>query len=175
LGKIHFYFATSLDGYIADPRGGVGFLDEFHDEESTIETFIRDIGTLVMGRGTYRFLEEYGSWPYGTRFRTIVLTHHQIEKPLCALETRVVDDVSAFASELRRYTDGDVWIIGGGVVMGAFLAAGQVDRVEMSIVPVAIGRGIPTYSQPTETLQRFNLVEIGRTPKGVVRLVYQHL
>ena len=61
MGKIRFFFAASLDGYIADPEGGVEFLDAIEDNEDDAsegdddgyETFFSDIGTLVMGRGTY--------------------------------------------------------------------------------------------------------------------------
>lgn len=60
--KIRFFFATSLDGYIADPAGGVGFLDEFDDgdepdeEHDSYERMISAVDTLVMGRETYRFV-----------------------------------------------------------------------------------------------------------------------
>ncbi|HZV77942.1 MAG TPA: hypothetical protein VFF63_09320, partial [Candidatus Babeliales bacterium] len=123
MGKIRLYFAASLDGYIADPEGGVGFLEAFQDEDSGYDAFFSDIGTLVMGRGTYKFVEDYGSWPY-RQMRTIVLTHRAIVHRLCELQTRAVDDFASFARELREFSDGDAWIVGGGKVMGAFLAAG---------------------------------------------------
>jgi len=172
MGKIRFYFAASLDGYIADPNGGVGFLDEFHDEERGLDRFFSTITTLVMGRGTYKFVEDYGSWPYGSDYRTIVLTHRPIERPLCDLETRIVEDISAFANELRALS-GDTWILGGGKVMGAFLAAGEVDSIEMSLVPVAIGAGIPMYAGSTTISQHFDLRNVVQRPSGAVQLTYE--
>jgi dihydrofolate reductase len=172
MGKIRFFFAASLDGFIADPQGGVGYLDAFHDEDRGYGDFFEEIGTLVMGRGTYKFVEDYGSWPYGGQYRTIVLTHHPIPRPLCDLQVRAVDDVAAFARELRAFSDGDTWIVGGGKVMGAFLAAGEVDRIEMSIVPVAIGTGIPMYAGAKTIAERFSLRNVEQFPSGVVRLAY---
>jgi dihydrofolate reductase len=172
VGKIRFYFAASLDGYIADLHGGVGFLDAFHDEETDYDRFIANIRTLVMGRDTYAFVEDYGSWPYGDTFRTIVLTHRPIEHPLCNLETRVVEDYSAFARELRALPDGDTWILGGGKVMGAFLAAGEADVIQMSVVPVAIGCGIPMYAGSENISRRFDLTDLTRRPSGAVQLTY---
>lgn len=172
--KIRFYFAASLDGFIADPDGGVGFLDAFHDEDHGWNEFITDIGTLVMGRGTYKFVEDYGSWPHEHK-RTFVLTHRPIEKPLTDLETRVVDDTALFARELRTEAKGDIWIVGGGVVMGAFLAAGEVDQIEMSLVPVAIGVGIPMYKGIKLISERFRLTKHTRYPSGVVQMTYERI
>ena len=176
MGKIRFYFAASLDGFIADPDGGVGFLDVVEDEDGHggYDAFFSQIGTLVMGRGTYTFVEDYGSWPY-RQMRTIVLTHRPIELPLCTLETRVVDDIASFASELRAFSDGDTWIVGGGKVMGAFLGAGEVDSIAMSIVPVAIGNGIPMYVGHHTISQRFALTQLTQSPGGVARFEYERL
>ncbi len=171
MGEIRLFFATSLDGYIADPQGGVTFLDPFHGDSSSYEEFFTGIGTLVMGRRTYQFAEDYGSWPY-RKLRVIVLTHRSIEHPITELETRVVEDFSAFARELRQ-SDDDVWILGGADVMGAFLSAGEVDTIEMSIVPVVIGNGVPMYIGRGGVTQRFKLVKCAQRPDGVVRLIYQ--
>lgn len=171
MGKIRLYFAASMDGFIADPDGGVGFLDPFHDEDHGFERFFADIDTLVMGRGTYAFVEDYGSWPY-RHMRTFVLTHRPIENPLTTLETRVVDDIAAFAGELRDL-ERDVWIIGGGDVMGAFLHAGEIDKIEMSVIPVAIGAGIPMYKPGPRVLYRMQLAGHALYPGGVARLVYE--
>lgn len=172
MGKIRFYFAASLDGYIADPHGGVGFLDPFHGEDHGYESFFSAIGTLVMGRDTYKFVEDYGSWPY-RKTRTIVLTHRAIEHPVCELEARSVDDIASFSQELQAFADGDTWILGGGKVMGAFLAAGEVDSIEMTIVPVAIGSGIPMYAGNATIARRFTLVQVRQYPSGAVRIVYE--
>jgi dihydrofolate reductase len=173
MGRIRFFFAASLDGFIADPDGGVGFLEPFHGEDHGIEEFLASIGILVIGRRTYKFVEDYGSWPHGEEMRTIIVTHRPIEKPLTKLETRAVDDFAAFARELRSSSDADTWILGGGEIMGAFLAVGEVDTIEASVVPVAIGTGIPMYKGQRSIMERFRLVEHSRYPSGIVRLVYE--
>lgn len=173
MGKIRFFFAASLDGYIADPDGGVDYLDAFGGEDRGYNQFFSEIGTLVMGRGTYKFVEDFGTWPYDDQYRTIVLTHRLIPQPLCELETREVDDFVAFARELRAFSDGDAWIVGGGKVMGAFLAAGEVDTIEMSIVPIAIGTGIPMYTSKETIVERFSLRNVQQFPSGIVRLTYE--
>ena len=49
---IRLYVAASLDGFIADADGGVGWLDPFNSPDTTAsyESFIAQIGTIVMGR-----------------------------------------------------------------------------------------------------------------------------
>lgn len=172
--KIRFYFAASLDGFIADPNGGVGFLDAFHDEDHGFDDFMSSIDILVMGRETYKFVEDYGSWPYG-KMRTIVLTHKAIENPLAELETRVVHDTTLFARELRSTAKGDIWIVGGGEVMGAFLGDGEVDQIEMSVIPVAIGVGIPMYKGIKSISERFRLVKHTRYPSGIAQMAYERV
>jgi dihydrofolate reductase len=57
---------------------------------------------------------------------------------MTALETRVVDDFSAFGRELRAASDRDTWIVGGGEIMAAFLAAGEVDLVRLTYERAAV-------------------------------------
>lgn len=179
---IQLFFAVSLDGYIADPNGGVDFLDEVPDEvevadsnaepdEDDYDSFIAQIDTIVMGRETYAFLEGHGSWPYGNR-KTFIVTHRVIPNPLCTLETREVSDYAVFANELRQTTTNSIWIVGGGQVMRGFLNAGEVDRVHVSIMPVTIGSGIPMFANDGMSLRHFTLESVSQQSNGVVNLRY---
>jgi dihydrofolate reductase len=47
------YLAVSLDGYIADRKGGVGWLDPYFTPQIDFQAFWRTIGAMVMGRATY--------------------------------------------------------------------------------------------------------------------------
>lgn len=63
------YLAVSLDGYIADADGGVGWLGAFADEQEDrgYEAFVQSVDTVVMGGRTYRQVAEElspGAWPY---------------------------------------------------------------------------------------------------------------
>ena len=67
--KITYYVATSLDGFIAKEDGDVSWLDDMNiDVKHTgLEDFFAGIDGLVMGRNTYDFVFDYGSWPYHRR------------------------------------------------------------------------------------------------------------
>ena len=69
MGKIVLYLAMSVDGYIADEQGGVGWLGAFADEQEDrgYEAFVQSVDTVVMGGRTYRQVAEElspGAWPY---------------------------------------------------------------------------------------------------------------
>jgi hypothetical protein len=69
--KIKLYIATSLDGFIAEPDGGVDWL--FTDDDYGYTAFFGSVEALVMGRHTYEQVLGFGEWPYEDR-PTYVLT-----------------------------------------------------------------------------------------------------
>ena len=62
--RFRVYIAVSLDGYIATPDGGVGWLEPFFDEDYGYDSFVREISCAVMGRVTYEQVRAFGEWPY---------------------------------------------------------------------------------------------------------------
>ena len=67
--KAAAYLAVSLDGFIADKDGSVGWLDDFADaqEDGGYEAFVQTVDTVVMGGRTYRQVTQElspGAWPY---------------------------------------------------------------------------------------------------------------
>ena len=59
------YIAQSLDGYIADADGGVGWLEAAGGgEDYGYDAFFRGVGALAMGAATYEQLLSWGVWPY---------------------------------------------------------------------------------------------------------------
>jgi len=59
------------------------------------------------------------------------------------------DDAVRVVSELRAKPGKDIALFGGGELFRSLLAAGLVDRVEMAVVPVLLGGGIPLLPPPT--------------------------
>ena len=92
--------------------------------------------------------------------------------------TVVADDAADTVARLRAEAgDGDIWLYGGGRLFGGLLAAGQVDRVEVTIVPVLLGGGVPLLtparSTPTEAgCAALALRDTHRYPSGMVTLTY---
>jgi len=162
------YLAVSLDGFIAEADGTVHFLDEFGSDEFGYDDFIGGIGATVMGSATYEQVVGFG-WPYGD-MPTLVLTSRRIDVPNGANVTfsseRTGDAMRAFCATATKR----VWVIGGGKVVTAALQAGAVDTLELYVMPVVLGRGVPLFTEPCEG--PLTLVESKSFTNGVVKLVY---
>ena len=72
----------SLDGYIADSKGGVGWLNGQGNDDENIDTyseFAKTIDTILMGWNTYHQIVTELSpeeWVYN-EFTTYVITHNE--------------------------------------------------------------------------------------------------
>jgi dihydrofolate reductase len=101
---------------------------------------------------------------------TLVLTSRQIDVPNGANVTfsseRTGDAMSVFCATVTKR----VWVIGGGKVVTAALQAGAVDTLELYVMPVVLGRGVPLFTEPCEG--PLTLIESKAYSNGVVKLVY---
>ncbi|MCL1598101.1 MAG: dihydrofolate reductase, partial [Actinomycetia bacterium] len=109
------YVAVSLDGYIADEDGSVGFLDDFGSSEYGFDAFFAGIGGLVMGSRTYEQILGWG-WPYGET-RGLILTSRHLPIPdgahIAFASTSTGDAIRDYAGDI----DARLWIVGGGEVI----------------------------------------------------------
>ena len=80
--KISLFIAMSLDGYIADSKGGVDWLKGQSSDDEDIDTyseFVKNIDTILMGWNTYHQVVTELSptvWIYND-FTTYVITHNE--------------------------------------------------------------------------------------------------
>jgi dihydrofolate reductase len=162
------YLAVSLDGFIAEADGTVSFLDDFGSDEFGYDDFFAGVGAAVMGSATYEQVVGFG-WPYGD-MPTLVLTSRNIDVPEGANITfsseRTGDAMGVFCATVTKR----VWVIGGGKVVTAALQAGAVDTLELYVMPVVLGKGVPLFTEPCEG--PLELVESMAFSNGVVKLVY---
>jgi dihydrofolate reductase len=144
-----YFVGSSLDGYIAQDNGGLDWLERFNDVEGLGESyraFESGVGCVVMGGETYEWIRAHqpGAWPYTVP--CWVFTHHELGTDDGADVVLVRGEVGTFADELRRDAgEKDVYVVGGGSLAGEFLAAGLIDRIVLTIVPVALGGGVPLF------------------------------
>lgn len=100
--KITYSAAASLDGFIAREDGDVSWLDEMDigTNDTGLEEFFGTIDGLVMGRKTYDFVFNYGSWPYEDK-PTWVCTHSDLE-PLEGANLIIADAISTTSCAGQR-------------------------------------------------------------------------
>jgi dihydrofolate reductase len=172
----HFraHLAVSLDGYIADASGGVGWLDPYFSPEVDFMGFIRTIGATVLGRTTWDWAVAQGHSGQ-MEGRTIVQTHRPLGTAPPGVEA-FAGDARDLAADLRRELRGsgkDVWLMGGGESLAGFDEHGLVDRWELGLIPVLLGEGVPLFPRRARPVTPLRLVDSRALANGVVRVVYE--
>lgn len=172
MARILGYIAVSLDGYIATGEDSLDWLFKYEGIDlgpHDYAVFLKRIGTVVMGRGTYDFIAgDPSPWAYGDQ-RVRVVTSRPIENPKGPLERR--QDIDALIAELRALDDGDVWMLGGGQLQMAFLERGAIDEIEIYVFPELLGGGKPLF--PATGLRTSpRLISAQAFDRGCVRLHY---
>jgi len=143
------FIATSLDGYIAREDGSLDWLASLPDtgEDHGYEALMKAVDGLVMGRHTYETVRGFGGdWPYGKPVVVMSRTLGPDDVP-GDLKGRVEmtgKEPAAIASELEERGWRAAYVDGGAVIRG-FLAAGLVERLTLTRVPVILGKGIPLF------------------------------
>ena len=138
----HFHAAVSLDMRIARPDGSVGWLADYPPDAEDFAAFLAEVDLIVMGRSTYEAVLSYGAgaWPYPGK-ETIVLTSRALDD--APAEVSVRSDLAATVAEIESRGLGRVWIEGGGRLLAGVRALGRLDVMELAVLPVVLGAGVP--------------------------------
>jgi dihydrofolate reductase len=168
--KIRYYVAATIDGFIADGEGRLDWLKPFTAVDYGFLQFMTEVKLLVMGRRTYDQLAELESWPHPNH-RTVVMTSRPLPSPPPGVEARS-GGVFEMARKLRAEAEGDIWLVGGGRIAGEFLARDLIDWLELHVVPLCLGTGVPIFGGESR-LDAFTLVSSRVFPNGVLRAVYK--
>ncbi len=163
---VTYFVAASLDGFIAGPGGRLDWL--FTDDDYGFAPFFSRVDALVMGRGTYDPVVGFGAWPYGET-PSYVLTHRPLDtdRPVEVVQ----GDVGAFCDRMVSQGVRRLWVVGGGEVAAAFLAAGRLDEVVVSLHPVVLGGGTRLFGEAAPVTQ-MRLEETRAFPSGLIQLRY---
>ncbi|MFO0890156.1 MAG: dihydrofolate reductase family protein [Isosphaeraceae bacterium] len=143
--RLCFNAAVSLDGYIAGPGGEYDWIimDPAIDFQALYERF----DCLLMGRHTYKMSagQTTGGTMFGKRIVVISGTMKASDHP--GLEI-IRENVAARVGALKAEPGRDIWLFGGGVLFSSLLGSGLVDTVELAVIPVLLGDGIPMLPPP---------------------------
>jgi len=167
----HCHAAVSLDAKLARPDGGVDWLTEYPPDDALgFPSFLASVDAILMGRGTYDAVRHLGDWPHPDK-PTIVLTNRPLRDAPAKVETRR-GDLSAVVGEMERAGYRRVWIEGGGIVVRDMLALGKLDILELAVIPIILGDGVPLFPHGIgETKLRLEAAK--PWIKGAVHLVYR--
>ena len=159
--RVIYNTATTLDGYLADDADSLSWLFAVPGADAAEDDFggfLATIGALVMGSTTYEWLLRHedmlknpDKWPYGERL-AVILTSRDLS-PIPDARLRFHSGaVAEIWPELREAAgEKDVWIVGGGDLVGQFADAGLLDEVRVSVAPVTLGSGRPLLPRRLES------------------------
>jgi dihydrofolate reductase len=164
-----YYTATSLGGFIADPDHSLGWLftrEQDRDGLLNYAEFISGVGAVAMGATTYEWILDHEfrdkdpagwKWPYE---QPSWVFSHRTPTPVPGADIRFVSgDVAPVHAEMAAAAGGrNVWIAGGGDLVGQFADAGLLDEVIVYVAPVTLGAGAPLLAGRVE----LRLEETGR-------------
>lgn len=137
--RVRYVVAASLDGYIAGPDHDFDWIP--HDPTVDFEALFRPFDTVLCGRRSYEVVRSMGHSPGLPGMRALVFS--RTLRPEEHADVEIHRDPLPVVRELRRGSGKDIWLFGGGTLFRMLAAGGLVDTVEVSIVPILLGRGIP--------------------------------
>jgi len=150
--KTQYYTAASINGYLADEHNSLDWLFQFGEIESmknSYPQFIKNVGAIAMGSTTYEWVVEHENllefpkkWPYN--IPTWVFSSRDLPVIDGANIHFVQGDVAPIHAEMARAAGGrNVWLAGGGDLVGQFHDHGLLDEIILSVVPVMLSSGAP--------------------------------
>jgi dihydrofolate reductase len=168
---VRYNVAASLDGFIADRDGGYDWIPP--DPTVDFGALFAGVDTVLLGRRSYELIlrepNAASAWPTGARVYVFSRTLNPAEHPSVSV---VRDDAAATVAALRAEPGtGEIWLYGGGALFGSLLAAGQVDSVEVTVVPVLLGDGVPLVPAGVSRA-RLALTRSHVYPSGMVAVHY---
>jgi dihydrofolate reductase len=136
----------SLDGYIAGPNGEYDWI--LMDSEIDFSAQMARFDTFLIGRKTFEAMRRMGGGNQATPGITNVLFSRTLKPADCPKSMTLSNDAEAFVTNLRETPGKDIAIFGGGDLFRSLLAAGLVDEVGFSVIPVLLGGGVPLLPSP---------------------------
>jgi dihydrofolate reductase len=136
---VRYSVVMSLDGYIAGPNGEADWITM--DPEVDFNAIFSQFDTMLVGRRTFDAMAAAGraSMP-GMKIIVFSRTLKQQDYPEVAI---VMDGHREALAALKAAPGKDIWLFGGGSLFRSLAADGLVDTIEVGIIPILLGGGVP--------------------------------
>ena len=160
--KASAYYAASLDGYIARSDGSIDWLNEANaivpeGEDCGFQAFMDSVDTLVMGRKTFEQVLTFGQWPYGN-ISVVVMSSNPVSIPSTVpnVVTHSSETPQALCDRLSGAGVEHIYVDGGATIRG-FIAAGLLNEITVTTIPVVLGGGISPFGALQKDLKLVQL------------------
>ena len=167
--RVRFGAAMSLDGYIAGPNGEYDWIVQ--DPERDFAAWMAEFDTFLIGRKTFDAMvaAKQDKPPTGIEYVVFSRTLRAEDYP----RVRMDREAEPVVRDLRVKPGKDIAVFGGGELFRSLLGAGLVDRIEVSLIPMLLGEGIPLLPAPALSARLKLLGQRVYAKTGIVRLEYE--
>ena len=172
--KVILYIAISLDGYIANKKGSVDWLNGDNSAPDNIGSyprFIKNIDTVILGYSTYHQIATElspNSWVYAGMM-SYVLTHRKMESKEEIIFTD--GNLESLISKLKDSKGKDIWICGGANVANQLIELNLIDVYHISVIPTILGDGVSLFGKHNKDL-KLKLIST-ENYNGITDLIYE--
>jgi dihydrofolate reductase len=158
-----------LDGYIADAKGKIDWLDMADGDGSGYEAFERTIDTTIMGGKTYSDVLGFGV-PIYPKLTNYVLTRKKYPN---APNNFIFfsGEVTELVKKLKRRKGKDIFVVGGRAINFPLIEANMIDEYRIFTLPILLGSGVALFPPMKKRLQ-LTLTKIKKYPSGMVERRY---
>ncbi len=145
--RVRYSVAMSLDGFIAGPKGEIDWI--LMDPDIDFGALMGAFDTVLLGRKTYEATRQQGGGGGMPGMQAYVFSR-TLRQTDCTGVT-VSDNPAETVAALKATSGKDIWLFGGGSLFSSLLQLGLVDAVEVAIIPVLLGGGLPLLPHPART------------------------
>jgi dihydrofolate reductase len=148
--RVRYAVAMSLDGYIAGPKEEADWII-IDPEEIDFNDLYGQFDTMLMGRRTFEWVKGAGGGGSQSGMQVYVCsrTLRQEDHP----DVTITAEPQVVITELQTKPGKDLWLFGGGLLFRSLLEARLVDAVEVAVIPVLLGGGIPLLPSPAKQVK----------------------
>ena len=173
--QVRYSVAMSLDGYIAGPHGEADWIVMDPDPGEDFGSYMSRFDTLLIGRKTFLAMQAIQGDATAEAIPEMDIQSIVFSRTLRQADfptVTIVNEAVPFVADLKSKTGKDIWLWGGGELFHSLLEAGLVDGVDVGLMPVLLGEGIPLLPPPADTTKLILKCHRASARSGVVSLEY---
>ncbi|MFJ9497035.1 dihydrofolate reductase family protein [Brevibacillus centrosporus] len=184
--KLVLFMHVSLDGYVSDSKGGLGWIPYDEELEKYAEEVVAEVGSPVYGRTTYQLMESY--WP--TVLENPNASRHDMEHAKWVQDVKKIvisgtmdkaewnntmlikDKIAEEIKALKEQPGKNLVIFGSPGAAKTLLDLGLIDEFLLTICPVVLGSGKSIFGDGVEKI-RLKLLSSRMLKSGIIATRYE--